>query len=430
MSQDPNENNNNNDQKNPEPIVDENEEIISRTNEMLENLNRTFRMTRQSRLLNQLDPTNPINQMIISNSENLDRVLETRRNLRLELETTRCNYVLSANSFCRRRKTNGSDYCVYHANEFNGVNYGMSGRPRLRSSLRPLPRLPIIPRRPRRLTRSLEYPNLNISSTSDLTSSIEITSSNLNPNLDISSTSNLNPNLDISSTSNLQDLNTTSVSSSNPNISVEISNSNPNVSVDISYSRVDLDPDMNPNLNLSRHRLLDLPALPPLLRRSFRIPSAVSLGVTDNQNISLGVSGPEINLFNLISSRVSSRLRSRDNLAELKENKNKNGKCILCKKTVADPKVVLNCDHQYHLKCYMILNTDSDNKYDIMENCMECEKPIDLNIPESKDCSICLEKLIDDDIEIELPCKHRFHIYCIQRWVDINKNCPLCRKTF
>ena len=137
-------------------------------------------------------------------------------------------------------------------------------------------------------------------------------------------------------------------------------------------------------------------------------------------------SSPEINLFNLIS-RVR---RQRDNLAELKEKKSKNGKCVLCQKTVADPKVILNCDHKYHLKCYMILNTDSDNKYDIMEKCMECEKPIDLNIPESKDCSICLEKLIDDDIEIELPCKHRFHVYCIQRWVDINKNCPLCRKTF
>ena len=49
---------------------------------------------------------------------------------------------------------------------------------------------------------------------------------------------------------------------------------------------------------------------------------------------------------------------------------------------------------------------------------------------DTEDCSICLEKLIDDDIEIELPCKHRFHIYCIQKWVGINKNCPLCRKTF
>jgi hypothetical protein len=60
---------------------------------------------------------------------------------------------------------------------------------------------------------------------------------------------------------------------------------------------------------------------------------------------------------------------------------------------------------------------------------MKCEKKIDLNIPEPKDCSICLEKLIDDDIELELPCKHRFHVYCIQRWAGINKNCPLCRKT-
>jgi len=415
MSQDPNQNNNIEE-------IEDGTEIITRTNEILENINRTFRMNARSRQINalieDLNPENPINQRIIENSNNLDRALRQRSRLREELQTTRCNYLISAQRFCTRRKTSGSDYCVYHTNEFNGVNYGMVGRPRRQ-----------INRSPRRV-RSFDFIHRNQnSSSSDL------------PNLDISSSSNLQdlnlpnlnlPNLDISSSSNLQDLNTTSISSSNPNVSIEISNPNPNVEIDISYSRDlrNLDPDFNPNLN-RRVRFADLPALPPILRRSFRIPSAVSLGVTgnnndDDNNVALGVSSPEINLFNLIS-RVR---RSTDNLAELKKNKDKNGKCCLCKKTVHDPKVILKCDHKYHLKCYMILNTDSDNKYEIMEKCMECEKPVDLNIPEEKDCSICLEKLIDDDIEIELPCKHRFHIYCIQRWVDINKNCPLCRKTF
>ena len=251
MSQDPNQNND----ENKDEIIDENEQIIRRTNEMLENINRTFRInSRNSRnrhlesLLSELNPENPLNQMIIHNSENLDRVLETRRNLRNELETTRCNYVLSVNRFCTRRKTSGSDYCVYHSNEFNGVNYGMgemaNGRPY---------RLPVIPHRQlshiqlsqRARARSLDIslPNLDVSSTSDLTSSLEIPSSNLNPNLDISSTSSL------------QDLNTTSVSSSNPNISIEISN---------------LDPDINLNQRIRLSNFTNY-GVPILRRRIYRL---------------------------------------------------------------------------------------------------------------------------------------------------------------
>jgi hypothetical protein len=62
-----------------------------------------------------------------------------------------------------------------------------------------------------------------------------------------------------------------------------------------------------------------------------------------------------------------------------------------------------------------------------MEKCTECDKKINLDLDEPTECSICLEKLIDDDIETQLQCNHRFHIYCINRWSSINKNCPLCR---
>ena len=429
-------------------------------------------------LLNQLNPSNPINQMLIRNSENLDRVLETRRNLRNQLETTRCNYLLSPNRFCAQRKTTDSDYCVHHSNEFNGVNYGMASR----LPITPLPRLIGRARAPVPRRRVLSLPDLDVSSTSDLTSSLEMNSSSLNQNLDVSSISSF-----------------TSVSSSNPNISVEIIDEEDEDIIDENEQIIirtneileninrtfrrnnitrhindnqSLDPNLNPNLNFRRRRNLstelfafphslqrnvgiptDIPVIPVLgvsSRASLGVSSRAALGVSSRASYSqvlaslgvssraalgvssrasysqvLGVSSPEINLFNLISRR-----RPLDNLSELKKQKSKNGKCSLCQKTVSHPKVILNCDHKYHLKCYMILNTDSDNKYDIMEKCVECEKPIDLNLPETKDCSICLEKLIDDDIEIELPCKHRFHIYCIQRWVNINKNCPLCRKTF
>ena len=158
--------------------------------------------------------------------------------------------------------------------------------------------------------------------------------------------------------------------------------------------------------------------------------------ITSNDNVSLGVSEistniPESNLFHSIPRIRINYRRNRsafyfDNLAELKRKKKNNGKCPLCQKTTYTPCVSLDCNHKYHLQCFMILN-DSD---ELLEQCLECGKKININLKEVKTCSICLEKLIDDDIEIELPCKHRFHIYCIQKWVDINKNCPLCRKTF
>lgn len=45
------------------------------------------------------------------------------------------------------------------------------------------------------------------------------------------------------------------------------------------------------------------------------------------------------------------------------------------------------------------------------------------------DCSICLEKIVNDDKYIT-SCNHTFHEECIARWMLLNHNCPLCRKHF
>jgi hypothetical protein len=52
----------------------------------------------------------------------------------------------------------------------------------------------------------------------------------------------------------------------------------------------------------------------------------------------------------------------------------------------------------------------------------------ELNINKSDcDCSICTNKLHDDDQIIKLSCGHCFHTFCIIEWLYITKNCPLCR---
>lgn len=40
-------------------------------------------------------------------------------------------------------------------------------------------------------------------------------------------------------------------------------------------------------------------------------------------------------------------------------------------------------------------------------------------------CSICLNSLKKTR---SLPCRHKFHPKCIERWIEINNSCPICRK--
>ena len=49
-----------------------------------------------------------------------------------------------------------------------------------------------------------------------------------------------------------------------------------------------------------------------------------------------------------------------------------------------------------------------------VEECAEC-------------CPICLDELQEDDTLRTLPCFHRFHACCIDRWLVKKPQCPLCR---
>lgn len=52
---------------------------------------------------------------------------------------------------------------------------------------------------------------------------------------------------------------------------------------------------------------------------------------------------------------------------------------------------------------------------------------IDLVDLQSVECLICYEPCVFPSIK-QLECHHIFHIKCIDKWLQKNPNCPLCRK--
>jgi hypothetical protein len=42
-------------------------------------------------------------------------------------------------------------------------------------------------------------------------------------------------------------------------------------------------------------------------------------------------------------------------------------------------------------------------------------------------CCICLSKFSNDEDLRELPCAHIFHMECVDKWLQINALCPLCK---
>ena len=48
-------------------------------------------------------------------------------------------------------------------------------------------------------------------------------------------------------------------------------------------------------------------------------------------------------------------------------------------------------------------------------------------IPSNAECPVCLESL--DDNALVLPCCHGFHRPCIERWLRVKAECPVCRWT-
>jgi len=55
-------------------------------------------------------------------------------------------------------------------------------------------------------------------------------------------------------------------------------------------------------------------------------------------------------------------------------------------------------------------------------------KASDLELASSPTCPICLDDFNEkSQVVMTRTCRHAFHSQCLQDWLDVNRNCPLCR---
>lgn len=58
---------------------------------------------------------------------------------------------------------------------------------------------------------------------------------------------------------------------------------------------------------------------------------------------------------------------------------------------------------------------------------IESMAEVEIGESEIGECVICLEEWGVGEVVKEMPCKHRFHGNCVEKWLGIHGTCPVCR---
>ncbi|XP_057542295.1 E3 ubiquitin-protein ligase MPSR1-like [Amaranthus tricolor] len=61
------------------------------------------------------------------------------------------------------------------------------------------------------------------------------------------------------------------------------------------------------------------------------------------------------------------------------------------------------------------------------KSAIEALPSVEIRDGEEGECVICLEESEIGGFVKEMPCKHRFHSGCIEKWLGLHGSCPVCR---
>lgn len=76
-----------------------------------------------------------------------------------------------------------------------------------------------------------------------------------------------------------------------------------------------------------------------------------------------------------------------------------------------------------------LFRTEQQQNVEVSLKNLLCKTKVKINKDKDQFCAICQDCIqIDSDIVRELECNHIYHIECVDNWLIIKNECPMCKK--
>lgn len=90
---------------------------------------------------------------------------------------------------------------------------------------------------------------------------------------------------------------------------------------------------------------------------------------------------------------------------------------------------ILYLERRHNIQFFADNNTDIYEPIIITIDYIDHMVVIDrVDIENEEECPICYDELNEENIVVIIKCGHIFHKKCINRWLNQNFSCPICRK--